>query len=410
MRPAGLLCLLGCLILSSALTLRAQSSPPPILVDAEKVQCPTAEFTSIQPAIDAASPGQTVHVCAGTYAEQLNITQSIILTADSGVVLQPTAMTANATGLVATDQIAAAIVVTNASSANISGFIVDGSQNGIVACAPRLIGILFQNSSGTVEYNAVRHFRLNSSLPGCQSGNAIEIETSAGGSSNVTVLENSVDDYQKNGITANEAGSNATIEKNIVNGIGPTTGAAQNGIQIGYGAIGLITNNTVLNNLWSPCVSTTQCSSNAIGILIFQSNGVQINANSVSLNNVGIVTTGTDTHISSNNVSNSVVLDGIALVSNSNTVEKNQIAQSDQAAVEVQGNDNDITGNTFLSAEAGILVDPGSTGVSTPGNQFFAVLNPIANASASAAASKQKAQDLPVSSRQTVAARVSPSR
>src|ERR1700678_2352992 len=81
----------------------------PILVDDDKVQCPTATFSTIQAAIDAASPGEHIRVCAGTYHEQLTIDKSITVAADNGVVLSPTGITANATGLTQSDQIAAAV-------------------------------------------------------------------------------------------------------------------------------------------------------------------------------------------------------------------------------------------------------------------------------------------------------------
>src|SRR5216684_4336078 len=61
-----------------------------------------------------------------------------------------------------------------------------------------------------------------------------------------------VHDFQKNGITADEKGTLAIIHRNVVTGLGPTTGAAQNGVQIGFGVAGSIVNNTVTNNVWAP--------------------------------------------------------------------------------------------------------------------------------------------------------------
>src|SRR3954471_10718417 len=38
------------------------------LVDDDKAQCPDAQYTTVQAAVDAASPGDTIKVCAGTYS------------------------------------------------------------------------------------------------------------------------------------------------------------------------------------------------------------------------------------------------------------------------------------------------------------------------------------------------------
>ncbi|MGH7185452.1 MAG: right-handed parallel beta-helix repeat-containing protein, partial [Pseudomonadota bacterium] len=43
------------------------------LVDNDKVQCPTAEHTTIQAGVDAASPGELVLVCDGVYREAVRI-------------------------------------------------------------------------------------------------------------------------------------------------------------------------------------------------------------------------------------------------------------------------------------------------------------------------------------------------
>ena len=78
---------------------------------------------------------------------------------------------------------------------------------------------------------------LSSGLAGCQSGLGIFVQSGNSGSSTVNVNNNHVENYQKNGITGNEAGTNITVANNTVIGQGPTTGAAENSVQIGFGAI-----------------------------------------------------------------------------------------------------------------------------------------------------------------------------
>src|SRR5712671_1379682 len=122
-----------------------------LLVDDDKVECPNAGFTRIQDAIDAASPGDEIHICKGTYAEQVTIRKPLDIDADNGAVLMPSAMQANTKSLFDAAPIATALLVADTTGVSISGLIVDGANNGISACAPDLIGISFQNASGGLD-------------------------------------------------------------------------------------------------------------------------------------------------------------------------------------------------------------------------------------------------------------------
>jgi len=347
-------------------------SQPAILVDDDKVQCPSAAYTTIQSAVNAANPGDRIHVCAGTYPEQVTINKSLTIDADNGALVVPAAMTGNITDLVSGDTLAVAISVQNATDVNIEGLIVDGSNNGLTGCAPRLVGILYENSSGRVAHNAVRNFNLGvaSALNGCQSGNAIEVETATGGTSSVEIRENSVQNYQKNGITGNETGTELDLDGNTVTGVGPTTGAAQNGVQVGYGAAGRIRNNTITDNIYSPCTAAV-CNTNAAGILIYNSDGIDIENNSVGSNQIGIYVGGNQSRINANSVFNSVVLIGVALVGNQNEVTNNTITHSDQIGVYVQGNSNQISTNKITDAQVGVYEVTGTTGNTLFGNRYY---------------------------------------
>jgi parallel beta-helix repeat protein len=370
--------LLACLIPSfSARVAFAQvaavtSATPNILVDNDKVQCPTAGFTKIQDGVNAAKPGDVIRVCAGIYHEQVVIDKDVVIEADNGVIVRPVGMVANATGP-SGDPIAAVIVAQNATNIQLQGFIVDGGSNEIMECTPRLIGILYQDASGIVSNNEVRRMRLTGNL-GCQSGNAIEVESTGSGHASVTITDNTVDTYQKNGITANEPGTRVSINENTVTGVGPTIGAAQNGIQIGFGAQGQITGNSIANNIYQPCMSTTTCPANATGILIFQSDGIHMEHNTLAANQVGIFVAANNAVVGSSTIFHSVVLDGIALVGDGNTATGNDISNSDDAGVFVQGNSTTVSNNEITGAAVGILKIAGSTGTVKTGNQFFATL------------------------------------
>ena len=368
-----LACLVVCFAIRPALAQDANQQPN-ILVDDDKVQCPTAAYTSIQAAVNAAKSGDIIRVCAGTYHEQVVIGKSLSLEADNGVIVIPSDVVANAAGLSSAEPIATIVLVKNADNVSLQGFIVDGSANGLTACGPTLIGILYQDASGSIAHNAVRNVRLANDLTGCQSGLAIDVESSSSGQSSVTIADNSVDGYQKNGITADEPGTEVVVTNNAVTGLGPTTGAAQNGIQIGFGAQGRVTNNVVADNIYSPCESATNCPSNATGILIYQSDGVRVERNTVGSNQVGIFVAANNGNIAGNTVFHSVALDGIALVGNGNSVSSNDISTSDDAAVYIQGNQNTVFDNEFTGAAFGILKISGSSGTNHYGNHYYATL------------------------------------
>ena len=349
----------------------AHNEASPALVVSSGNQCPGATFHSIGEAVEAAQPGDVIRVCAGTYPEQVVVNKALQIRADNGAIVMPNNMTANATDLTSGEALAAVFLVED-TQADIAGFMVDGTNNGITGCSPQLIGILYQDASGSIKHNAVRHISLSSSLNGCQSGGGIEVQTSSGNNSNVTIEENSVQNYQKNGITANNDGTRVTIQGNVVTGIGPTTGAAQNGIQVGFGAKGRIDGNVITDNLWSPCLSVQQCEFSATGVLVYQSDGVEVGQNVVGTNQVGIFIGGQNARVDQNDVFNSQILEGIALAGNNNEASQNRITHSDQAAVALGGNGNTVRANTITDAGIGVLKETGLSGNTVTGNRFFA--------------------------------------
>jgi nitrous oxidase accessory protein NosD len=369
MKALGM-CLFAVMLGVAAVPKAARGQGAVILVDDDRVQCPTAQFTSIQPAIDSAAAGSVIRVCPGTYKEQLSINKTLRIEGENGAILMPTNMIAN--GTESTGPLAAAILVEGAANVEIEGLIIDGTNNGIVGCGPDLYGVLFQNSSGSVRHNAVRHFRLGSADAACQSGEAIEIDNPGGANLNVRVGSNSVWDYQKNGITVNDTGTTAEIVRNVVTGIGPTGGAAQNGVQVGFGATGSIRLNNISGNVWSPCVSPTDCSTNATGILVFDSNSVEIHENVLTGNQIGAFIGGDDSRIELNEVADSPVLIGVAVVGNDDRVLRNIVSHADQAGVYIQGDGNRVRENEITDAGIGVLKISGSTGTVINGNLFFA--------------------------------------
>lgn len=333
-----------------------------LTVDDDKVECPNAAFSHIQDAIDAASPGAVIHVCKGTYVEQLSIHKSLTIDADSGAALVPAAMQQNAASLLDGSPFATAILVADTTDVSIAGLIVDGVNNAVSQCSPRLFGMTFQNASGEIKRVAIRNFRLGTGLEGCQSGTGILVQSGGGGISKVEIEKSAIHDFQKNGITANEVGTRVSIYGNVVTGIGPTSGAAQNGIQVGFGAGGTISRNAVTNNVRSLCTAVETCRAVATNILVTESDGVEVVDNSVGISQVGIFLLGNDGLVARNDTFATSVFDGIRLEGNENRVRHNQVFNGAQSGIFVQGNNNVVEHNTINEAAVGIIKETGSIG------------------------------------------------
>jgi hypothetical protein len=355
---------------------------------------PGTHFTTISAAVAAASSGSTIRVCPGTYPEQVMITTSNLTlvgvengTSDAAVVVSPSGgVVANATDIFG-NPVAAQIFVQCATAVTIARLTVDGSANGLSSCATNLEGIYFQNSSGSVMNNAVRNQILDPADLGCEGGLAINVEGNTGTSA-VTVSNNSVHNYQKNGITADGLGSGTgptvSVTGNTVIGIGPNPSIAQNGIQIGFGATGSVQNNRVADDIY------TGSSAQGSGILIYASENVTASNNTVETTQAGVATASDPTYgpangatVTSNHIGGTQNFDAIDLCSSNNTAESNVIDGSAQSGIHADdscpssGTGNTIEHNTINEACAGILEGPSATGNTVAPNTFFNVTTTV---------------------------------
>jgi hypothetical protein len=362
-----------------------------LFVDDDGVECPDAGFTTIQDAVDEANSGDSIRVCPGTYEEQISIIQKplrIIGPLNNSAVVKPSGMTANATNGVDGTPIAAVVLVRGTTNVTIRRLTIDGVNNGITACEPTLVGIFYRNASGEIRDVAIKNMILGVGLEGCQSGLGIFVQKPGGLVREVMVVNSSIHDYQKNGITGNEPGTRIRATGNVVTGIGPTSGAAQNGIQIGFGATGQIDGNVVINHIWSPCVSVSDCLNvgfAAAGLAIVNTNNVSILGNTVGKSQCGICLgppareSGqvNNSQVRQNIVFDNDVLDGISVTGDNNMVRFNTITNSDRSAIRVGGNNNRILRNNINEALIGVLEATGSEGNVIVGNQFVNTPTPL---------------------------------
>ena len=287
-------------------------------------------------------------------------------------VVKPTGVVANSISLASGNPIAAIILVDGASRVDLINLTVDGANNNIGNCAPNLIGIYYRNSSGKIDSVAVRNTKLGTGLEGCQSGLGIFAQSGGiGGGARLDVLNSSVHDFQKNGITGNEPGTEINVRGNAVSGDGPSPIIAQNGIQIAFGAKGTVDGNSVNNVIYTLCTSAF-CDASATGILVFKAaSAVRISNNNVANTQTGILLQANKGEASNNTVFQTRIFDGIAVIGDRNTINGNSIFNSDESGVFVQGNKNEVNGNTINETPIGILEFPPSSGNEFGGNHFF---------------------------------------
>lgn len=148
----------------------------------------------------------------------------------------------------------------------------------------RLRGILFESAAGSITNNTVNEIHRGPN--GCQEGNAIEVRNAPFDGTHpstvaVSISGNTIDAYQKTGILANGDVS-VVVTDNVISGLSPVSFIAQNGIQLGFGATGEVTDNSVDGNWF------TGSDWSSAGILLFQASNVDVRDNTVVESQAGI--------------------------------------------------------------------------------------------------------------------------
>jgi hypothetical protein len=289
---------------------------------------------------------------------------------------------------------------------------------------------------------------------GCQDGEGIFVENAIAGTHGVVISSNAVTNFDKNGITVSFVGTDATISKNIVTGIGPTTLIAQNGIQVGYGATASVSKNTVSNLIYTgpyygssgillydmqagtyaapPTVESNTVSSAQYGVVLDAVNGAagslaQVSSNKISNAQFAAVGLYSDNsfspgldddyiNVARNRIENTTPYDGIDACSDNNTITNNTVVNSPtESAIHLDGLcqepdgsttgvGNSVSGNHINVACVGIL-SGAAQGANTIGtNHFLDVTHQIVYGQDSYSCSPHSVQRLASAKRTRVSA------
>lgn len=292
----------------------ATSGGDMLIVDNDGLDCPNAEYTSIQAAVNAATPGAKIKVCRGVYTEQVTIGAG----KDGITLFSEGALQAIVKAPLVMADPKAIIRISTAKNVTIRHFTISGPSNG--PCDSLRYGVRVDTGgSALITDNHITEIRDNP-LSGCQNGvgvligRAFEMTTGS-----AVVVHNLIDKYQKGGIVvdgppASDEGcppvcpdftdsaaivvGSIEVAFNEVVGIGASMLIAQNGIQISRGAVANVHHNKVSLNNYIPPTFVSE------GILLFQAGAaseVSHNFSSQNDDGVGIFTTD-DMEISYNHV------------------------------------------------------------------------------------------------------------
>lgn len=249
--------------------------------------CPSGcDYTSIQAAIDAASPGDIISVGAGEYVEQVVISKDLTLQGagrNNSTIKAPDTIPVCFTTSYPHYPV---VCVKDGATATIDGFTVDGAGKGNGHY--RFVGIAFRNAGGTVKNSTIKDIR-ETPFSGAQHGVSLYVYNDDGISRNIYVYDNVFTGFQKNAMALNASDTTplvVDVQRNIVTGYGATTITAQNGIQVWADlGSGTIKDNTVTDIAYDNTSSSIKWV--ATSILNFYAD-LSITNNTVSNGHVGV--------------------------------------------------------------------------------------------------------------------------
>ena len=212
-----------------------------IKVDNDKVQCPTAKYTTVQAAVNAAQAGDEIRICPGTYREQVTIARNNLKVVSDNPA-NMAIIEAPATPLVAPFAI---VHVRRATGVQIRGIAITGPGPG--TCDSLQHGVLVREGANVlINSNRIQEIR-DEPYGSCNTGSGVTVEKAT-----AKITQNVIDRNQSNGIFANGPGTVVEIDQNGIAGMDTPGVNEQVGVNVQNGTKATVTRNEIRANRSAP--------------------------------------------------------------------------------------------------------------------------------------------------------------
>ncbi len=253
----------------------------------------TGSVGRIQEGVDLVT-ASTVNLAAGTYVEQVEITQPVTLNGSgqgATIIESPATLSAYFTTSANNYPI---VYVHGADDVTIQHLTVDGAGKG--NSNYRFVGIGYSDAGGMIYDVAILGIR-DTPISGSQHGVGILAFAESGTPRSLAISDSTLSGYQKNGIVLLGTDLTASVTGNTVTGAGAVNFIAQNGIQVSGGATAEVVGNTVSGHSYTPFSWV------ATGMLLYGAGPTNTSGNTVIENQVGIYVIDTPGNHDGNTVS-----------------------------------------------------------------------------------------------------------
>jgi len=238
----------------------------------------TKPYQTVTAGITSVVAGGTIHVAAGTYVEQVEVTKDLTILGSGAatIIKSPATLTKSFTTSAVNKPI---VFVHDTGNAALKNLTVDGDGKGNANY--RFMGIAYWNAGGRVEGCEIKNVQ-DTPFSGAQHGVGVGVYNADAVSRTFTLESCRLHDIQKTFAVLNGAGLTATVKNNVFTGVGPTGVTAQNGIQMSYGVNGVVEQNVVTGFYY------TGPSWGASAMLAYGAGNVAFTGNVASLSNFGL--------------------------------------------------------------------------------------------------------------------------